>query len=127
MKKYFIHYSVLMAVVILVLSGCSATKKSKTSIPNYIGQWDYVLSLPDQDINGYLKFVQEGEAVLGYVGGDDGEMPLEDFMIDEEKVSGKFEAMGYEINVSGNFEGDVLKATMSAAGYDFPFEANKLQ
>jgi hypothetical protein len=38
-----------------------------------------------------------------------------------------FEAMGYDIQLSGTFEGEVLKATMSAAGYDFPFEAQKQQ
>lgn len=111
----------------LFMAGCASTKKSKTSVPNYIGQWNYVLSLPDQDIEGYLKFSQVDDAVVGVVGGGEGETPLSDFAIDEEKVSGMFEAMGYDIQLSGTFEGEVLKATMSAAGYDFPFEAQKQQ
>jgi hypothetical protein len=127
MKNLKNVYPVVMLVIMLFIAGCASTKKSKTSIPNYIGQWNYVLSLPDQDIEGYLKFSQEGDAVNGVVGGQEGETPLTDFAIDEEKVSGTFEAMGYEIQLSGNFEGDVLKASMSAAGYDFPFEANKQQ
>ena len=127
MKKSIKLFPLAVVVIMLFLAGCASTKKSKTSIPNYIGQWNYVLSLPDQDIEGYLKFSQEGEVVSGVVGGQEGETPLTDFAIDEEKVSGTFEAMGYEILLSGNFEGDVLKASMSAAGYDFPFEANKQQ
>ena len=114
-----------MMVVILLLAGCASTKQSKTSVPHYIGQWNYVLSLPDQDLEGYLKFTQESDVVTGVVGSQEGETPLSDFMIDEEKVSGTFEAMGYEVQLSGNFEGDVLKANISAAGYDFPFEATK--
>ena len=78
-------------------------------------------------INGYLKFSQEGDEVIGMIGGDDGETQLSDFMIDEEKVSGNFEYMGYSINVSGIFEGDVLKGKLSAEGYEFPFDANKQQ
>jgi hypothetical protein len=109
------------------VAGCATTKKSKTSVPNYIGQWDYVLSLPDQDINGYLKFAQEEDAVVGFVGSDEGETSLNNLMIDEEKESGTFEAQGYEIQLNGTFEGDVLKASVSAAGYDFPFEAKKQQ
>ena len=127
MKKTMKLFPFAMIVVMLIMAGCASTKKSKTSIPNYIGQWNYVLSLPDQDIEGYLKFSQEGEAVVGVVGNAEGETPLSDFAIDEEKVSGTFEAQGYEIQMSGTFEEEVLMANMSAAGYDFPFEAQKQQ
>ena len=120
-------FPVAMVVIMIFVAGCASTKKSKTSVPNYIGQWDYVLSLPDQDISGYLKFAQEEDAVVGFVGSDEGETSLNNLMIDEEKVSGTFEAQGYEIQLNGTFEGDVLKASISAAGYDFPFEAKKQQ
>jgi len=127
MKNALKLIPVAMVVIMLFMAGCATTKKSKTSVPNYIGQWDYVLSLPDQDINGYLKFFQEEDSTLGLVGSDEGETPLNNFMIDEEKVSGTFEAQGYEIQLNGTFEGDVLKASISAAGYEFPFEAKKQQ
>jgi hypothetical protein len=127
MKNSIRVFPIVMVLIMLFMAGCASTKKSKTSVPNYIGQWNYVLSLPDQDIEGYLKFSQVDDAVVGVVGGGEGETPLSDFAIDEEKVSGMFEAMGYDIQLSGTFEGEVLKATMSAAGYDFPFEAQKQQ
>jgi len=127
MKNTLKLFPIVMVVIMLYMAGCASTKKSKTSVPNYIGQWDYVLSLPDQEITGYLKFAQEDDSVVGFVGSDEGETILNDFAIDEEKVSGTFEAQGYEIQMSGTFEGDVLKANMSAAGYDFPFEAKKQQ
>ena len=127
MKNSIRVFPIVMVVIMLFMAGCASTKKSKTSVPNYIGQWNYVLSLPDQDIEGYLKFSQVDDAVVVVVGGGEGETPLSDFAIDEEKVSGTFEAQGYEIQMSGTFEGEVLKANMSAAGYDFPFEAQKQQ
>lgn len=127
MKNTLKLFPIVMVVIMLYMAGCASTKKSKTSVPNYIGQWDYVLSLPDQEITGYLKFAQEDDSVVGFVGSDEGETALNDFAIDDEKVSGTFEAQGYEIQMSGTFEGDVLKANMSAAGYDFPFEAKKQQ
>lgn len=127
MKNTIKLFPVAMVLLMLFMVGCASTKKSKTSVPNYIGQWNYVLSLPDQDITGYLKFVQEDGSDLGYVGSDEGETVLNDFIIDEEKVSGTFEAQGYEIEMNGTFEGDLLKASISAAGYEFPFEAKKQQ
>ena len=127
MKNTIKLFPVAMVLLMLFMVGCAWTKKSKTSVPNYIGQWNYVLSLPDQDITGYLKFVQEDGSDLGYVGSDEGETVLNDFIIDEEKVSGTFEAQGYEIEMNGTFEGDLLKASISAAGYEYPFEAKKQQ
>jgi hypothetical protein len=127
MKTLFKFSPVLFVVIILIWSGCATTKSSKTAIPNYIGQWNYSLDLPDQTINGYLKFSQEGDEVIGIIGGDQGEETLTDFAIDEEQVSGNFDYMGYSVDVSGIFEGDILKGKMSAEGYEFPFEANKQQ
>lgn len=117
---------VILFTVILILSGCASTKKSKTAIPNYIGQWNYTLSLPDGDYPGYLKFsTQEGQSI-GMIGNTDGETQLQDFLIDEEKMSGNFDFQGYSVSVTGTFAGEILNGMMSAAGYDFPFEAKKL-
>jgi hypothetical protein len=127
MKTIFRFSPFLIVFVMLIWAGCAATKSSKTATPNYIGQWNYSLELPDQTIDGYLKFSQEGDEVIGVIGGDEGEMPLTNFLIDEEKASGNFEAMGYNLNMSGTFEGDVFNGKMSAEGYEFPFEANKQQ
>jgi len=127
MKTLYNFSSIIFMVTILIWSGCTATKSSRSAIPDYIGQWNYSLDLPDQTINGYLKFSQEGDEVIGMIGGDDWETQLSDFAINEEKVSGSFDYMEYTVNVSGIFEGDVLKGTLSAEGYEFPFEANKQQ
>jgi len=127
MKTLLRFSPVLLVVAMFIWSGCASTKSSKTAIPNYIGQWNYSLELPDQTIDGYLKFSQEGEEVIGMIGGDEEEMPLSDFIIDDEKASGNFETMGYYVNMSGTFEGDVFNGKMSAEGYEFPFEANKQQ
>jgi hypothetical protein len=115
----------LLAVIMMLWSGCASTKKSKTAIPNYIGQWNYVLQLPDGDNEGYLRFTQENDQVLGVIGGDQGETQLSDFIVDDEKVSGNFEYMGYFVNMSGTFEGNVLNGKMATEGYEFPFEAQK--
>jgi hypothetical protein len=119
--------TVLMFVVMLIWSGCTTTKSSKTAIPNYIGQWNFSLELPDQTIKGYLTFSQEGEEVLSAIGVEEGETQLSDFTINEESFSGSFEYMGYTVDVSGDFEGNVLNGKMSAEGYEFPFEALKQQ
>ena len=115
----------LLVMVILVWSGCSSTKKSKTAIPNYIGQWNYTLALPDGDINGYVKFFQEEGQVKGILGGNEGETQLTNLEISEESVFGNFEYMGYSVTMSGTFAEDVLNGKMSAEGYEFPFEAHK--
>jgi len=127
MKKISKITPFILVMIMLLWNGCASTKKSKTAIPNYIGQWNYTLELPDQTINGYLKFSQEVDEVIGVIGVDDGEEPLTNFMIDEEKVSGNFDYMEYSVDVNGTFEGDVLKGNISAEGYEFPFEAKKQQ
>jgi hypothetical protein len=125
MKKYIIISPFLIAAMMLLWSGCASTKKSKTAIPNYIGQWNYVLAGPEGNIEGFLKFSQEEDQTVGMIGSDQGESQLSNFAINEEQVSGSFDYMGYSVYLSGTFEGSVLKGKMSAEGYDFPFEATK--
>jgi len=117
----------LLVMVMLVWSGCSSTKRSKTAIPNYIGQWNYVLALPDGDFEGYVKFFQEEDQVKGIIGGRDGETGLTNLVISEESVSGNFDYMGYAVTLSGTFAEDVLNGKMAAEGYEFPFEGHKQQ
>ena len=117
----------LLVMVMLVWCGCSSTKKSKTAIPNYIGQWNYVLALPDGDFEGYVKFFQEEDQVIGIIGGRDGETNLTNLVITEESVSGDFDYMGYAVTLSGTFVEEVLNGKMAAEGYEFPFEAHKQQ
>lgn len=117
----------ILVTVILLLSGCASTKKSKTAIPNYIGQWNYTLSLPDGDFPGYLKFSEQEGQTTGMIGNNEGETQLQNFLIDEEKMSGNFDFQGYSVSVTGTFAGEILNGMMSAAGYDFPFEAKKQQ
>ena len=116
-----------MIVVMLIMAGCASTKKSKTSIPNYIGQWNVVISLPDGDQERYVKFLQEEDQVAGFVGGDQGEVQLSDLVIDEEKMSANFDVEGYHIDMTGAFDGDAIKGIMSAQGYEIPFAGTKQQ
>jgi len=117
----------VLAVVIILWSGCTSTKKSKTSIPNYIGQWNCVISLPDGDEDRYIKFNQEGDQVIGLIGGDQGEVQLSDLVIDEEKLSANFEVEGYFVNMAGTFEGNDLKGVLSVDGYEIPYAGTKQQ
>jgi len=117
----------VLAVVMLLWSGCASTKKSKTSIPNYIGQWDYILSMPDGDQAGFIKFSQEDDQVIGLIGGDQGEIQLSDLVIDEEKLSANFDFQGYTVNMSGTFEGEELNGNMAVEGYEIPYTAKKQQ
>lgn len=125
MKTIVKNAPFLLVVVMLVWSGCSSTKKSRTAIPNYIGQWNYTLALPDGDMEGYVKFVQEEGQVNGVIGGNNGEAELTNLMISEEAVSGNFVYQGYSVTISGTFSEDILNGKMAAEGYEFPFEAHK--
>ena len=127
MKTFTKLSPAIIVIFILLLSGCASTKKSKTAIPNYIGQWNYTLSLPDGDYPGYLKFNDQEGQTIGMIGNNDGEAQLQGLVIDEEKMSGNFDFQGYSVSVTGTFAGEILNGNMSAAGYDFPFEAKKQQ
>jgi len=127
MKNSIRVFPIVMVVIMLLMAGCASTKKSKTSIPNYIGQWNVIISLPDGDEDRYVKFVQEEDQVAGYVGGDQGEVQFSDLVIDEEKMSANFDVEGYHIDMTGTFDGDAIKGIMSAQGYEIPFAGTKQQ
>ena len=127
MKESMKLFPLTMIVIMLLVAGCASTKKSKTSIPNYIGQWNVVISLPDGDEDRYVKFVQEEDQVAGYVGGDLGEVQLVDLVIDEEKMSANFDIEGYHIDMTGTFDGDAIKGILSADGYEIPYAGTKQQ
>jgi hypothetical protein len=115
----------LLAVVMLLWSGCASTKKSKTSVPSYIGTWDYVLSMPEGDQEGFIIFRQEDDQVIGTLGSDQGEIQLSDLVINEENLTANFDYQGYTVNMFGDFEGNQLKGNMAVEGFELPYVATK--
>ena len=85
------------------------------------------MSLPDGDYPGFLEFSQDGDNVSGMIGSDQGTMELMDLVIDENTVYANFDFQGNTVDLSGDFEGDVLKALLSVQGYEIPIEAKKDQ
>lgn len=124
MKRFFTVSAMLLLFMAMIWSGC---KTAKVTTPNYIGKWNYVLNTPNGDVAGYFQFSQDGDMVSGVIGNEMGTMELNDLVIDESKVSFNFDFEGNAIDVTGDFEGDILKANLAVQGFEMPFEAKKEQ
>lgn len=92
-----------------------------------VGEWDYIIrDLPDGDTKGTLSIKNEGGKYVGTIQSEQGSIPLKNLVIENKALkSASFNAQGYDIGMSGTFEGDAFTGKISAAGYNFPMTAKR--
>ena len=126
MKNFFNPSLLLIALFALTIFGCAGSKKSK--IDPYVGQWDY--TFPTQDGGEMDAVMTINKAETGYSGflsSDMGSVDLEDLVIEEGKLSAKFDVQGYVLTMVGTFEGDSFTGTTTIDTYEIPMNATKRQ
>lgn len=110
----------------LLWAGCATTK---TTASKYVGNWDYVVrNLPDGDVNGIMTISQDGDAFKGNIKSDDGSVSItmEDFKIDENKLTSYFYFQGMKIDMSGEFDGAEFTGSIMVDYNEFPISAQKV-
>lgn len=125
----------MITAAVLLVFGCTSSKKvadssSKQAVAKLdpaIGVWSYTITgLPDGDTGGTLTISKEGSAYKGNISSDLGEVDLSECMIEGNSMTkGVFEVQGYEVELSGMFEGSNFTGKIYAAGYEFPITAVK--
>ena len=122
MKTLLKHKIFFSLTVIIILSGCAASKVSKV---NYAGKYNYTITTPMGEQAGYIILSRDGKIYTGQIGSDQGSTELSNLKIEGNKLSANFSFMGYDISVKGDIGDKVIEGTFTAEGYDIPFKALK--
>lgn len=126
MKNIFKISIIMILAAGLLWAGCATTK---TTASKYVGNWDYVVrNLPDGDVNGIMTISQDGDAFKGNIKSDDGSVSItmEDFKIDENKLTSYFYFQGMKIDMSGEFDGAEFTGSIMVDYNEFPISAQKV-
>lgn len=119
----------LNALAIILFSffiiACAA---SKVKVSPYVGNWEY--TFPSQDggeVDATMTITEIENGFSGVLSSEMGSVDLEDLVIEEGKLSAKFEIQGYEISMNGGFDGDTYTGIVDFDGNEFPMNATKKQ
>ena len=115
----------LLVVIVLFLSGCTATKK--VAGPVVEGIWEYVVTgAPQGDIKGDMEISKTGNVYKGVLKMPDGnKTDITGLTITNKILTGKFEFSDMSIDMTGTFEADKFTGTVSSQGYSFPMTATR--
>lgn len=108
----------------LIWAGCAGTKTSKEAA--YLGDWEYLVEgTPNGDVIGVMNISKEGDAYVGKLTSDMGEILLNDLSILEDKLSANFDIQGMTLVMDGTFEGPKFTGTIGVDYNSFPMTATK--
>lgn len=115
----------LLIVLILIFSGCSATKK--TAGAGVEGTWEYAITgAPQGDVHGNMMITKVSNVYKGTLNLPDGtQTDISNLAIVKKVLTGKFEFSNMTIDMTGTFETDKYTGTVSSQGYSFPMTATK--
>ncbi len=113
----------IFLVVALVAYACASSKKVADAS---IGTWEYVIkNTPEGDLNGTLVIAKEGDDYSGYLESSQGRIDLNEVSIQDGNLNSKFNYMGYQVLMSGIFEGNMFNGKVSVDYNDFMMTATR--
>jgi len=118
----------IFSLIAVSLLGACATLQRQAD-PT-LGEWQYVIeNLPRGEPEGTFTIAKDGEGYAGTLlrkGGDI--VALDDITIENNVLeSSRFQAEGNSVMMSGTFEGESFRGTLSVRGRNFPITAVKKQ
>ena len=114
---------VVFLVAALFALACASSKKV---VDASIGAWDYTISgTPEGDINGTMVIAKDGDAYTGYLESSQGRIDLNDVKVESGNLNCNFDYSGYQILMTGLFEGDVFDGKVSVEYNDFMMKATR--
>jgi hypothetical protein len=124
MTKFFKASYLLIILAALIWAGCAGTKTSKEDA--YLGDWEYLVEgTPNGDVTGVMNIAKDGDAFVGKLTSDMGEIELNDLSIVEDKLSANFEIQGMTLDMDGTFNGPQFTGTIGVDYNTFPVTATK--
>ena len=108
--------------IAILAHGCATL--NETSDPA-VGTWDHHLeNLPQGNHDGSFSISKVGDVYLGALHGDRGHLELKDLVIEENTlVSSHFFGQGYQLEMTGVFEGSTFTGQIDAEGNVFRMTA----
>ena len=136
MKNLVKQFSfLLLAVTLVLLAGCSASKKaisansSAVSSPSYtafVGTWAFdVKGTPEGDTKGDMIISLNGNDIKGVISTGGAQTEIQELKVTNNLLTGIFYYNGMAINMSGTFTGNAYEGKVEAQGYSFPMIATK--
>jgi hypothetical protein len=114
---------VVFLLVALVAYACASSKKVADVS---IGNWDYVIkNTPEGDLSGTMVISKDGDTYTGYLEASQGRIDLSDVVVENGNLNSNFDYMGYQVLLSGIFEGNAFAGKVSVDYNDFMMTATK--
>ena len=113
----------IFLMAMMVAYACASTKKMADVS---VGSWDYtVKGTPEGDITGTMVIAKDGDSYTGYLENSQGKIDLRDIAIEAGNINCNFDYMGYQILMTGLFEGNSFNGKVSVDYNDFMMTATK--
>lgn len=125
MKKLMTLQTFGIILFSLLIMSCAASKTSKTS---YAGDWKYTFPMQNGgEMAVTMTIIQNDKVYSGSLSSEAGSVDLEDLVIEDGKMTSKFNVQGYEMNIKGIFSGDTFTGTTTVDGNDVPMNATRVK
>ena len=110
-------------MAMMVAYACASSKKIADAS---LGTWDYVIkNTPEGDLAGTMIIAKESDSYTGYLESTQGRIDLQDVSVENGNMNCNFDYMGYQILLSGLFEGASFNGKVSVDYNDFMMTATK--
>lgn len=94
-------------------------------VSDHLGTWNYEVEAPDMAYKGTLVLMEEDGEYKGSMTSQGITIPLTNIEIDGDDITFKMNVQGFMCNVSGEFDGDSVKGTVSVEGMSLPLKGTK--
>lgn len=117
-----IKKTITLFILTSLVFGCATMNKV---VDPALGTWDHHLeNLPQGNPNGKFTISKEGDIYTGALHGERGVLELKEIVIEGNRlVSSHFFGQGYQIEMTGVFEGDTFTGQIDAEGNVFKMTA----
>ena len=116
-----IQRTLIFMIAVFIAYGCATSKKV---VDISIGEWEYVIKdTPDGDVEGTFSITKDGDNYSGALHTAQGDAPLNNVLIEDDKLVSTFDYSGYTIDMTGVFAGDTFTGKCSVEYNEFPMTA----
>ncbi|MDH3649055.1 MAG: hypothetical protein OEQ53_05190 [Saprospiraceae bacterium] len=128
--QWFLFSTMIFAIGTFMTS-CSASKRASAAKSVELkdpvaGTWDYEVSgTPDGTVSGQMVIMKEGDSYKAKLTNDMGEAPIDNLVIDSNALNGSFDFQGFQLDISGDFEGEAFNGEIGVEYTTFPMVATR--
>ena len=124
MKKTHV---LLSFIALFLITSCGSTKNI-VKVDPYVGDWSMVISdTPQGDVAATMTISKtEDGSYIGVFNSDLGEIKLNNFKIEESKLTSTFVTQDMDFDLTGTFEELIFKGYVSGMGADFKTDGKKV-